>query len=153
MKKILTLIALSLGMAFAANAESSKQMRIALHDGSSVTYAVSALPVITFAADNLVVTAYDASAELKKASVKDITFVEPSELVTLTEKSVKLHVFVEPQQITVNAAADAQQALVFNLNGQLVASAPWSGGQAVIPLSANGVFIVKAGSSSIKIVK
>lgn len=144
MKKI-TLIALLLAAAAQVNAAEEPALQLELTNGKTVTYALSQRPTVTFSGSDMNIATSQASASYARAEVANMKFVK------IDLSAVKN---VATDQLLRYAdgifEAPGLDITVYSLAGNAVAQGHDSVSLAGI---ASGVYIVKAGDQSVKIIK
>lgn len=124
-----------------------KVLRVELRDGTSETYTLSEKPRVTFAGADAVITTAEASTSYERAEIKNFTFVSDTgtegvdDIMTPTVNYTYLDgVFTAP----------GCNIAVYALSGTLVCSATDSADMRNLN---PGIYIVKAGNRTIKIIK
>lgn len=142
MKKTYALIALLCCAAF-AKAE-NKALRIEFNDGKTALYSLAGNPVVTFEGNVFTIKSTGAETSYPRADVKNFTFVKDESgiknLTDVTKYSYSGNVF----------SCAGNEINVYDMSGVRVAN-----GMDSVSLNGlgDGVYIVRAGKQSIKVVK
>lgn len=142
MKKTYALIAILCCAAF-ARAE-NKALRIEFNDGKTALYSLANKPAVTFEGNDFTIKTSDAETSYPRADVKNFTFVKDEsgvkDLTDATKYSYSDNVF----------SCEGHAIDVYDMSGVRVAN-----GMDSVSLNGlcDGVYIVRAGKQSIKVVK
>lgn len=142
MKKTYALIAILCCAAF-ARAE-NKALRIEFNDGKTALYSLANKPAVTFEGNDFTIKTSDAETSYPRADVKNFTFVKD-------ESGVKDLTDATKYSYSDNVFSCAGHAIdVYDMSGVRVAN-----GMDSVSLNGlcDGVYIVRAGKQSIKVVK
>lgn len=142
MKKLFALIAI-LGFAGLAHA-GEKALQIEFRNGTKAVYSLSKQPVVTFAGSDFTIKTADAETSYPRADVNNFTFVEGESGVADIENTTRY------SYIDGVFSCQGHAIEVYDLSGRRVAT----GSDAVSLRELNdGVYVIRANSQSIKVVK
>lgn len=139
---VISFILCSFAYIFAEN----KALCVSLNDGTKATFTLAKKPVITFSAENVVISSDNFNTTYLKSDVKSFTFV-PDENGNVNEIADNNSYYTFVNNIF---SANADNILIYNISGQLIKT-----GDRIVSLqdSSNGIYIVKVNNQTIKIIK
>lgn len=155
MKKLLVLFIAVFAMFQVAQAENDgDNLLIKTKDGNTVAYSLTTRPVVTFAGSDLVLTSTDVEVKYPIANVEEITFVDASAINEI--KGDKVAFAINGQVINAKGLANGELVQVYNIDGKAIAQASANAeGTVTVDISTlgKGVYVIKAGKMSYKILK
>lgn len=158
MKKHLFAIALMCGTAMAMFAAGDKEVNVLYLDGTPHVVKMTEVDKIMFSSGNVDVVLLGGSSSTHKISdIDKIEFRDGTSAIAQMKNDVKDDVIVRSDgySIDVSGLADGTDVLVYTQNGMLIGKAKSKSGSAQVDASAygNGVYVVKAGGRSLKMIK
>lgn len=156
MKKILVLLfAVFAAFQFAQAAYTNDDLIIETKDGKQVSYRLNTRPVVTFEATDLVLTSSDVQVKYPVSDVKELRFA--SEVTAINGTKVGNIAFsVNGNEITASGLKGGESLEVYGIDGKAIATASvGADGTAAVNISAlgSGIYVVKAGNKSYKVLK
>ena len=157
MKKSYLLAALlSLATSLTATAEDGK-LNVLYLDGQSHEVLMSKVAKLEVSGENIVLVGKDGGtvATHKVADIDKIDLTASTTAIGKLTAGGSIRVKTDGYAITAEGMADGTQLEVFTSDGKLAGKATARGGKATIDAAAlgNGVYVVKAGGQSLKMVK
>lgn len=155
MKKLfmlLTAVCAMLQVAMAA--DKAEALLIQTKDGQTVSYSLTARPVVTFEATDLVLTTTEVSVKYPLADVKDITFGSNSSAIDVMNADIAFT--INGDQIVAQGLGKGDRLQVYGIDGKVIANAGIDAeGTAKADISSlgHGIYVVKAGKKSYRIMK
>lgn len=140
MRKLLLILTM---LAASAAIHAEVALKLELTDGQTALYLLSEKPVVTFSGQNMEIATSEVQATYLRSDVARFTFEESTAVEAIDVATVYSYsngVF----------AAAGQQIAVYSLNGQLITK---GADQVSLEQCAPGVYIVKAGEATVKIMK
>lgn len=156
MKKILVLLfAIFAVSQFASAAYTNDDLVIETRDGKTVAYRLSDRPVVTFEVTDLVLTAKGVQVKYPVTDVKEIRFAEEFTSVNATTASGIMFT-VNDNEIIANGLDKNDTLEVYGVDGKAIATVgvnAQGAASANISELGHGVYVVKAGKKTYKIIK
>lgn len=119
-------------------------LKVTLNDGNIRTFTLAEKPVVTFGATDMKITAPGAEVTYPRADVRNITFVDNSTL-SVADRLTENYYYDGTE-----FRCDGSDITVYDMNGRPVLT----GRDRVSTLSLpNGIYIIKANNTTIKIIK
>ena len=119
-------------------------LKVTLNDGNIRTFTLTEKPVVTFGATDMKITAPGAEVTYPRADVRNITFVDNGSL-SVAGRFAENYYYDGTE-----FRCDGSDIAVYDMNGRLVLT----GRDRVSTLSlSNGIYIIKANNTTIKIIK
>lgn len=119
-------------------------LKVTLNDGNIRTFTLAEKPVVTFGATDMKITAPGAEVTYPRADVRNITFVDNSTL-SVADRLTENYYYDGTE-----FRCDGSDITVYDMNGRPVLA----GRDRVSTLSLpNGIYIIKANNTTIKIIK
>lgn len=156
MKKILALfVAVFAVFQFTSAAYTNDDLIIETKSGQKVNYSLSTRPVVTFEGTDLVLTGTGVKVLYPVADVKEITFgTHPTGVSNV--KSSDITFFVSGSEITAKGLQKSDKLELYTVDGKVLTTKAVSAeGEATVDISSlnGGIYVVKAGEKSYKILK
>lgn len=156
MKRILLFFVAIFSMfQFASAAEAGDNLIISTKDGQQVTYLLSTRPVVTFEGTDLVLKTTEVTVKYPLADIEDMTFDLASGIQPV-KMDQNISFTIDANHIAANGLKNGEVLQVFSLDGKVLVNATASeDGQLSVSTEAlpHGVYVVKAGKKSYKIMK
>lgn len=156
MKKVLVLLlAVFASFQLAQAAYTNDDLIIETKDGNTVAYHLSTRPVVTFELTDLVLTSTDVKVQYPVTDVKELRFADGTTAINET-KVGDITFSVSGDMISANGLENGSNLEVYSIDGKEIAKASVDAtGKAQVNISdlGQGVYVVKAGKKSYKILK
>lgn len=156
MKKVLVLLlAVFASFQLAQAAYTNDDLIIETKDGNTVAYHLNTRPVVTFELTDLVLTSTDVKVQYPVADVKELRFADGTTAINDT-KVGDITFSVSGDMISANGLENGSNLEVYSIDGKEIAKASVDAtGKAQVNISdlGQGVYVVKAGKKSYKILK
>ena len=141
----LTLLLMSALMAGASTAMAEElSLKVTLNDGKVRTFTLAEKPVVTFGATDMKITAPGAEVTYARADVRNITFVDNSTL-SVADRLTENYYYDGSE-----FRCDGSDIAAYDMNGRLVLTGRGRVSTASLP---NGIYVIKANNTTIKIIK
>lgn len=143
MKKYPLLLAMALSLTVARADDYA--LKVTLYEGPAATYVLSSKPVVTYSDENVIIKSGTLEDTYRIDDVKTLSFVEPS---SSGVKEIEQNVTYDFRDNVFTC--EGHEIRVYNLSGRSVAS-----GYGTVSLESleRGIYIVSAGTRTIKVVK
>ena len=119
-------------------------LKVTLGDGNIRTFTLADKPVVTFGATDMKITAPGAEVTYPRADVRNITFVENGTL-SVADRLTENYYYDGSE-----FRCDGSDIAVYDMNGRLVLTGHGRVSTASLP---NGIYVIKANNTTIKIIK
>lgn len=156
MRKLYTLAIAALLSLTSLSAHAADYVTVSGNDGSKVSFALSETPMVTFTAENLVITAGSQTVEYPRTDYRIFTLTDDNQTTAIdkVDSDGSNVIFSFADGIHGEGLKSGSRVVVYSINGQMVGSASASAGGSVdIPLQGNGIYIVKSAAKTFKFIK
>lgn len=154
-KLLLVLIAL-LAYSHLCHADDGEAVVIWQTNGQFTSYELAQKPVITYVGDSLLLTAGDANVKFPLVNIDKVTFANSTTGITHTAAETAGDIKVTNDEVTLTGFKTGTTVFVYKTNGMLMGRyiVPASGSlQISLAGMSRGIYIIKAGMSTIKIAR
>lgn len=156
MKKVLVLLlAVFASFQLAQAAYTNDDLIIETKDGNTVAYHLSTRPVVTFELTDLVLTSTDVTVKYPVTDVKELRFADGTTAINNT-KVGDITFSINGNMVSANGLTKGDNLEIYSIDGKAIANASVdANGAASVDISVlgQGVYVVKAGKKSYKILK
>ena len=139
-----------------ATAQSGPQLKVWKKDGSTVLYALNEQPVTTFSDNKLVIKTSSATIEYPLADIQRYTYEGVETGIESIESDNSMLVKQEKDKLSLRNLKAGEEVRLYSSSGSLLQIVKSNGTEpVVISLSSRpqGVYIVKSGNETIKLMK
>lgn len=119
-------------------------LKVTLGDGNVRTFTLAEKPVVTFGATDMKITAPGAEVTYARADVRNITFVDNGSL-SVADRLTENYYYDGSE-----FRCDGSDIAVYDMNGRLLLTGRGRVSTASLP---NGIYVIKANNTTIKIIK